>query len=108
MSKASLKKPSTTPLSQPVKVHPISPELESSFPNLYAYMTQESWEDGSTRATTTVLFFFERGEMKLCVSDRDLQRSAFFTGPDFLSLLEIAEASLEGGDTDWRQKRLAR
>jgi len=108
MAKPNLRKPATTQTRQPPSVVPVSPELEGLYPNLYAYMTQDAWEDGGTRATTTVLFFFERGEMKLCVSDRDLQRSFFVTGSDFASLLETAEAMLENGEPDWRQKRLAR
>jgi hypothetical protein len=55
-----------------------------------------------------VLFFIERGELKLCISDRDLQRSAFLTGSDFQSLLESVEGALEEDSVDWRQKRTAR
>jgi hypothetical protein len=108
MAKPNLTKPETTHAKQPPLEQPLSPSFEASYPNLLAFMTQERWEDGTPRLTTTVLFFVERGELKLCISDRDLQRSAFLSGSDFQSLLELVEQRLEADDLDWRQKRLAR
>ena len=108
MSKAQLKKATTTHTRQPETKHPLSPSLEDLFPNLFSYLTQDTWEDGSTRVTSTVLFFVERGELKCCLSDRDAQRSAFITGSDFQGLLEAVESGLEEDTLDWRQKRLAR
>lgn len=96
-------RPSNTPAAPP-----IDSEFETRWPNLYAYMTQETWPEGGARATSTLLFFVERGELKACISDRDAQRSAFFTGSSFSSLFDTVESALEGGDVDWRQKRLAR
>lgn len=108
MSKAQLKKSQTTLTSQPAAKHPLSPTLEDLYPNLFSYLTQDAWEDGSTRVTSTILFFVERGELKCCISDRDAQRSAFLTGSDFQALLEAVEHGLEEDALDWRQKRLAR
>lgn len=108
MARQQLTKPSTTQQRTPPAEQPISPTLEALFPNLFAYMGQTAWEDGTPRLTTTVLFFIERGELKLCISDRDLQRSAFITGSDFQSLLESVETALEDDSVDWRQKRTAR
>src|SRR6476620_9219662 len=61
MSKAQLKKSQTTHTSQPAAKHPLSPTLEDLYPNLFSYLTQDAWEDGSTRVTSTILFFVERG-----------------------------------------------
>lgn len=108
MGKPVLKKGDQQHPRQPLPAPPIDSEFEARFPNLYAYMTQDTWDEGGARATTTLLFFFERGELKCCVSDRELQRSAFFTGSSIPDLMEKAENALEEDTADWRQKRLAR
>jgi len=87
---------------------PIMPTFEGDYPNLFAYLFQDRWEDGSTRQTTTLLFFSERGELKCCVNDRDAQRTVFLTCSDVQDALRRVEDGLEGGTLDWRQKRLAR
>lgn len=107
MAKPVLTKKQTTQKSEPQMEPPISVDLEARYPCLVAHMTQEVWEDKTPRLTTTVLFFMERGTLKLCLCDRDGGRSCFLAGDSFSSLLEAAEQGLEEDSLVWRARRNA-
>lgn len=78
--------------------------LESEFPTLYEYLTSRNWADGSARLTTTLLIFVDNGVLRVCVNDRDNNRSAFVTATTLAAALASIETRLCGETMEWRFK----
>lgn len=104
MAKATLKR-SAPPSPPRPTVFPMAGAEEERWPNVAAFMTQARWEDGSERATATLLFFEEAGAIKVCLHDRAEGNVCFITGAGLLDCLDALEEVLEGGDAGWRKKR---
>lgn len=88
------------------KVEPkwVDHDFESLYPNLTEYLTAESWDDGKARRTSTLLVFFEAGSLKLCLNDRDSNRSAFFCEGTMADTLARIESALTDGTVEWRNR----
>lgn len=80
------------------------PSWKEEFPETYAYLCDREYEDGSVRATATLLIFVDNGVLKLCINDRDNNRSAFVDCATFAGLLHALEDGLASGSLDWRSK----
>lgn len=76
--------------------------MMSSFPALAEYMTLTEYDDGAKRLTSTLLFFVEDGLLKACINDRDLRRTAFFSGSTFREVLQALEDALCSDTVEWR------
>jgi len=76
-----------------------------SFPMLWDYLTTSVYDGGESRLTSSLTIFVQDGVLKACVNDRDLDRSAFFTGETMEDLLISVDDSLREDDCDWRVKR---
>jgi hypothetical protein len=87
----------------PVFVDPAGVLLRRT-PRLCQYLTDNRWEDGSARETSTITVFLDAGRLKLVLSDRALGRSAFVSGMSLEELLDAVEAGLEGDCLEWRTK----
>lgn len=77
------------------------------WPTLVDYLTQEAWEDGSVRQTSTLLLFREEGCWKACLNDRAMERTAWCSGRSPEGLLQGLEDSLLTGSAEWRKKSVA-
>lgn len=77
----------------------------SSYPNVWAFLFQSSWEDGSAREVGSLTLFGDGGRLKACVNDKDGHRVAFVTGAGLDELLEVLEVGLESDGLDWRAVR---
>jgi hypothetical protein len=75
-----------------------------SFPALAEFLGEGKWEDGSPRATGTVLVFCEAGKLKACLNDRDSEMNAFYAADSWAGLWDGLEAKLRNGGLDWRRK----
>jgi len=80
-------------------------EFEKDYPNLFAFLTGDRWDDGTARATGTLLLFTQDGYLKACLNDRALDRSCFVTGPSLTLLFDVAEDGLAEDLLDWRQRK---
>lgn len=80
-------------------------EFEKEFPYLAAFLLQTTWADKSERLPGTITVFVQDGQMKLCVNDRDLNRSAFVTAPTWAMLIQITEDKLSDDSLEWRTKK---
>lgn len=104
-----VKKPPKKPEAQKPPEAPINPEaareFERRFPNLYSYLFDTKWEDGTPRITSTITFFVERGILKVVLNDNDQWRSAFKSAPSLLEGLDMLEEGLLDESLDWRPKR---
>lgn len=76
--------------------------FQGRFPTLYEYLTCDKWEDGTARATSTLLLFLDAGILKGCINDRAMSRSLFVGGSTLQSLLEAAEEALRAENPGWR------
>jgi len=75
-----------------------------SYPTLHEYLTCTQWDARTIRTTSTLLFFVENGVMKVCLNDRDNNRSAFFTAPTMEELMSEMEVKLASEKVDWRTR----
>lgn len=76
--------------------------LAQSYPTLWAYMTDDMWEDGKPRARSTFLVFCDGSEVKLWLNDKALKRTAWFAGESLLHALEGLEEALQTDTLSWR------
>ena len=79
-------------------------EFSTNYPTIFEYLTLNSWGPGQPRSTSTIMLFVDNGVLKLCINDRDNQRSAFFTGTTLSAALVACENALSGETADWRSK----
>lgn len=75
------------------------------YPTLMEYLTEDRYEDGSSRRTSTVTLFAQDGQVKGCVNDRDNDCSAFFSAASIESLLAVIESKLKESSADWRRNQ---
>jgi len=104
MAKPPMRRPQATARPNPTVAFK-DDDMEKKFPNLYAMLTDVTWEDGSQRRTSTLLFFVEDGTMKACLNDRACHRSAFFSGPSMPALLIVIEEKLLDDIVEWKPHR---
>lgn len=76
----------------------------TSYPNLFSYLTEERWDDGSPRETSTLLLFVEHGILKVCLNDRAVGRTCFLSCASFDAALEALEHGLASDTLPWRAK----
>jgi len=89
-----------------VKEEPFSDvEFCSKYPTLYAFLTDRTWDDGKPRVTSTLLIFLEHDVLRICINDRDSNRSAFITGQTIEEALTSLEARLCAETLEWRIKQ---
>lgn len=77
----------------------------ASYPLLWSYLADATWDDGEGRETATLLIFTEIGVLKACLSDRERGLVTFRAGSSLEGLLEALETGLREGTTDWRPGR---
>lgn len=82
-------------------------DFEMKWPNLFSHLFDEVYEDASKRATSTLLFFVERGILKACLNDRDTGRVVFISTGSISDALDALEAGLSEENLDWRKRRSA-
>jgi len=88
---------------------PVKPSAYfKTLPVLWEFLTTVVWDDGERRTTGTVLYFFDEGRLKACLSDRDSDRVAFVTAGTWEELQEAIDAGLADGSLDWRQSSRGR
>lgn len=84
------------------------PEFVSSYPTLFAYMTQETWEDGTPRQTATLTLYVDGSALTVIINDRHNVRSAFVNEASLFSALLKIEAGLVDNTLEWRAKKDSR
>lgn len=77
------------------------------YPRLWEHLSEEVWDDGSVRATSTLFLFVDGGKWKCMLKDRSLGLVVFFTADDMVGVLSAAEKALAADSVDWRPDRPA-
>ena len=79
--------------------------LSRDFPNLWDFLTQSAWEDGSRRETGSMLIFCDDGVIKTMVKDRDRGLCLWLTAPGLHTLFQVADAGVIDPSADWKKDR---
>jgi hypothetical protein len=76
-----------------------------SHPALWEHLTLDRWEDGTSRAPSSLTVFSADGLLKACLADKEEECVAFVSAESLEGLLDLLEAGLKGGGLDWRRSR---
>jgi hypothetical protein len=80
--------------------------LAKSYPALFAFITEETWDDDSPRLTGTAMLLFGDGLLKLWLHDREgIGRSAWAAGEALEDVLAAADDMIATGSGEWRSDR---
>lgn len=82
------------------------PRFSGDYPILWSYMTQTKWQDGSARATSSLLLFADDGVLKAMLRDRDAGLCLWVAGATVTGLFDALEAAVSDSRADWRQDRV--
>jgi len=80
-------------------------DFRTKYGNIHSYLTETAYDGGQTRVTSTLLIFVEEGCLKLCINDRDNNRSCFVSAPTLSALLAALEDGLAQETLEWRTRR---
>jgi len=84
------------------------PEFAAALPLLWEHVSCLRWEDGKPRQTSTMTLFVEAGRCKLCLHDREMDRTAWVSAETLRGAAEILERQLRTGAVEWRGNRKGR
>jgi hypothetical protein len=99
-----LRKPDPSKTSAGPVDNPDGGEFQKRWPALWEYLANGRWEDGSVRQRATLLFFLEDGLIKMCVTDRALERAMWCSSDDWDDLLDGCNRQLADDTAQWRRK----
>ena len=102
---ADMRKPTQGKATVPGKMSLEGCDMEKQYPTLFEMITEQRWDSGEERRTSTLLIFLEDGLLKACVNDRALNCSLFLAGDSLAGLLSGVEAALRDGTAVWRPHR---
>jgi len=80
----------------------VDEEFGAEWPNLYEWMRETTWEDGTKRLTGAIMLTVDNGYLKCWIHDKDGARSAWVSGEGWLALLKKVDESLASGALEWR------
>lgn len=70
-----------------------------------AFLTDETWDDGSKRALGTIMVMFEDGRFKAWVNDKSSGRSAWVSASTLSELFLTLDEGISTDTLDWRRAR---
>lgn len=76
----------------------------ATYPQTAAQLRQMTYDDGSQRVTSTLLVFCDQQVLRVCLNDRDNNRSVFFTGETLEAALLAMENALASNTVEWRTR----
>jgi len=74
------------------------------YPAIWEYLACGRYPDGSARQRASLTVFVEDGLIKLCLSDRDCERTAWGGSDEMLDALAGLDRALQEGHVQWRRK----
>jgi len=74
-------------------------------PTLHDFLTLGKWDDGSTRRLGTASIFWEEGDWKLWLNDKDGGRSCCVSSDTLEGVLAKADQKLSDDTLEWRKAR---
>lgn len=83
----------------------VDERFKNKWPNLWDYLTQTKWDDGTPRETSSLLVFAGDGRLKGMLKDRDASLTLWVAADTFERLLDLLEKACVDPDAEWRQDR---
>ena len=77
--------------------------LDDQYPALSEYLSEHHFDDGSLRITSTALLFQEEGVWKVCLNDRQNDRSMWAAGSTVSAAFDALEVLVATGTGVWRK-----
>ncbi len=77
-------------------------EFVKKWPTVLSYLSDDTWDNGDTRKTSTLTLFIEESAFKIALNDRDLEQSVYLTGESLRDVLDATEKCLRSNTADWR------
>lgn len=75
------------------------------YPTLMEYLSEDRYEDGTPRRTSTLAVFVQDGQVKCSLNDRDLDRVAFVSAETVEGCMAVLEAKLKESSIEWRDSK---
>jgi len=80
------------------------PGWSKRWPALCSHLFDNKYDDGTPRVTSTLMILAELGVLKVCLNDRDAERSAWVSGRGVDEALDALEVGLVEDRLDWRAR----
>lgn len=80
-------------------------EFTKRFPTLWEYLTLSTFDDGSSRKTSSLSVFTQDGDVKVILRDKDAGECLFVTADGVLAAFAVLELKLLDPQADWRKDR---
>jgi len=103
-----LKKPMNKTADLPEGVACADAGWVAKWPAVTSHLFDLKYDDGTPRATSTLMILGEHGVVKVCLNDREEARSAWVSGRAVDEALEALEAGLVADSLDWRARPAGR
>ncbi len=84
---------------------PLDAGLLQQYSELWAFLTAETFPDGTKRRSGRISLSFESGLLGLLLTDEETGQYAFLNGRDLDDLLADGELRLADGSLSWRPSR---
>lgn len=75
------------------------------FPQLWNYLTQTRWDDGTPRQPSSVSIFLQHGKWTACLIEKNWGLILFATADRLEGIWEALDARLSDPKADWRVDR---
>lgn len=83
---------------------PATGDLFCGHPSLFAYLTDDFWDDGSPRKRATIMLFADGATWKAWFNDREEGRTCWMTGDSPESLIAALDLALETDTVSWKSE----
>jgi hypothetical protein len=100
-----LEKFSSAACATPPPASPADKQFQKQFPAISEFCWSTAWPDGTVRTPSSLTFFCEEGQWKVCLSERDRGVSLWGSGPTFEIALQCLEDRLSSDRPDWRKAK---
>lgn len=84
---------------------PADPGMMKVYPVIYAYLTDDTFEDGEARERSTMLLVAEGDLFKACMIDKNADATLWASGATFDDLFACLETRLSDPGSDWRRRK---
>lgn len=98
-----MKRPAKVSGTAAVRQEDLPTDMRDQYPILLEHLTQDTWEeDGKPRERSTITLCYSEGSLKVCLNDREFNRSCFRSGKSLAAALASLEKGLAQDTLDWR------
>jgi len=97
-----MKKPDVNAVIKPMPNAWKADPWRNDYPNLSEFLSCTKWENGEVRLTGSMSIFTQLGVLKMCITDKSMNRMTFVEAPTFDELLACADAAICDANTVWR------